>query len=134
MPHLRLAHGKTEDKSYSYLRFVSGSIVKWSPESEKNDDYKNFLGQTITSSTDLPEGYLLPSAEDKSDDASDSVVKRKSKLAKTGNLDPVGLNDNEQLEAGLGSKKKGPEKVWPPHLKKPGMEGFSYTDPIGAMD
>jgi hypothetical protein len=131
-PHIRLPHGKTADRDHSYLRFVSGSIVKWNPESEKNDDYKNFLGQTITSSVDLPEGYLLPSAGDKSDDAIDSVVKRKSKLAKTGNLDPIGLDENEHLVPGLG-KYKPPEKIWPPKYEAPKMEGYHWSSTVDTM-
>jgi hypothetical protein len=130
--HIRLPKGQYETKERSYLRFQSDSIVRWKAKDAK-DDYKNFLGRNVATSTDLPEGYLLigeshkedkPEAKDK-----DLVVQRKHRLGD--DLVRLGLDKNQHLVEGAGEKQ--PEKLWPAKLDKVKTESYDPAASIRTM-
>jgi hypothetical protein len=109
--YIRLPGGKWETPTRSYLRFNSaGAIVKWKPARE-NNDWEAFKERVVSTSADLPEGYLLVGdargdTGDKEDKS--NTVQRKRGMAPV--LWQLGLDKTQHLVKGPGEKQ--PEFLW----------------------
>jgi hypothetical protein len=83
-PHIRLPGGKAESPTRSYLHLnAAGAIVRWKPE-KGDDSWRAFEGMAVSTSRDLPEGYLLigdAAGTTGVTDDKDKLVQRKRGLA-----------------------------------------------------
>lgn len=129
--HLRLPGGERAGKGKPYLNLnKQGRIV----EGIGKDDWKSFTTRIISTTTDLPEGYVLlgdTSKKDKTEDAKDAIVQRKAGVHDKYKLDQLGLKNNKLVE-GAGDKK--PVVIWPAVIDECKTEPIpKWTEPVNAM-
>ena len=131
-PHLRLPGGARADKDTPYLHFSKKGTIK---EGIEKGDWENFKTRIISTTTDLPEGYVLlgdTTKKDKTEDAKGAIVQRKAGVADKYKLGQLGLNKSHKLVTGAGEKQ--PVVIWPAVIDECKTDPIAkWAEPVNAM-